>query len=87
MLTIINGEWIADFKNMVCLHIKNRIKVYFEKNGKTLIGKIRYIPYELTYQWDKIPNGNKFIQEIVTEAEKVFLKAYIEKGYDKKEIY
>jgi len=83
MLAIINGEWIADFKDMICLNMKNKIKVCFERKGHSLIGKIWHIPNELMEQFEKFPGKSKLIQDTIKEAEKVFLKAYIDNGIDK----
>ena len=62
MVTIMQGEWIADLVAMTCRNINNRITVGFERRGKTYIGKIKDMPVELMRQWAKLPNGHKLIQ-------------------------
>jgi hypothetical protein len=44
MITIANGEWIADLGAMCCRNITTNMVVVFEKSGKTLCGKIKKYP-------------------------------------------
>jgi hypothetical protein len=78
MPTITSGKWIADLGAMKCRNIFNNIVVVFEKKGKALIGKIEYIPMELFARWAEKPDGEKYVEKAVTEAEEVFTRAYIE---------
>ena len=84
MITITNGEWIADMHTMTCRNIINNIIVVFEKSGETLTGKIRDIPMELFAKWAEEPDGEKHIQKAVMDAEEVFTRAYIESDIEKK---
>ena len=52
--------------------------VGFEKQGNTLLGKIKDMPIELMAQWAKEGHGEREIQKAVMEAEEVFLRAYFE---------
>ena len=83
MISIIQGECIADLGAMVCRNIKNGIVVEFEKSGKTLTGKIKDIPLELLELLAKRKNGHTFIEKAVYDAEEVFLRAYFESDMDK----
>ena len=83
MITIAQGEWIADLGAKLCRNINSRMVVCFEKQGKTLTGKIKDMPMELFQQWAMIPNGEKLIQKAVMEAEEVFLRAYFESDMEK----
>ena len=78
MVTIAQGEWIADLGAMLCRNINNGITVCFERHKKTFLGKIRYMPVELMEQRAMLANGEKLIQNAVMEAEEVFLRAYVE---------
>ena len=78
MINIIQGEWIADLGGKVCRNINKKITVCFERRGKTYIGKVKDMPLELMEQWAKIPDGYKLFRKTVKEAEKVYLRAYIE---------
>ena len=84
MINIVQGEWIADLGAQVCRNINNGIIVCFVKCGKTFIGKIKDMPVELAELWAKIPGGYKLVQNAVQEAEKVYLRAYIESKSDMK---
>ena len=83
MITIAQGEWLADLGAMTCRNINNGIIVVFEKNGKVLNGKIKDMPVELMRQWAELQNGHKLIRKAVAEAEEVFLRAYYENEIEK----
>jgi len=83
MITIAQGEWIADLGTMVCRNINTRMVVSFERQGKTIAGKIKDMPMELFEQWAMISNGEKLIEKAVMEAEEVFLRAYFESDIEK----
>jgi len=80
MVTITNGEWIADLGTMTCRNITNNIVVEF---GKDLNGKIKDIPMNLLTKWSADPHGERNIQKAVLEAEEVFLRAYYESDIEK----
>ena len=80
MVTITNGEWIADLRAMTCRNIINNIVVEF---GKDLNGKIKDIPMSLFTKWSADPHGERNIQKAVMEAEEVFLRAYYENDIKK----
>ena len=82
MVTIAQGEWIADLGAMLCRNINNGITVCFERHKKNFLGKIRDMPVELTEQWAMLSNGEKLIQKAVMEADGVFLRAYVESGIE-----
>jgi len=83
MITIAQGEWIADLGSMVCRNINNGVVVGFEKSGKTLVGKIKDMSMELFGELASQKNGHKIIQKTVMDAEEVFLRAYIESDFEK----
>ena len=83
MITVAQGEWIADLEEMTCRNITNRIVVGFEKTGKTLSGKVNDMPMALFEQWAAEPHGERKIQSAVMEAEEVFLTAYFESDIEK----
>jgi len=78
MVTIINGKWIADLSTMTCKNINTKMVVEFEKFGRTYRGRIRDMPIELMSQWTIQKHVERMVQEAITEAEKVFLKALVE---------
>ena len=84
MVTIAQGEWIADLGAMYCRNINTGIIVSFEKSGNTLIGKVKDMPIELLRHWAMLVNGHKLMQKAVMEAEEVFLRAYVESDIEKK---
>ena len=83
MITITNGEWIADLGAMLCRNISNNIVVAFEKSGRILNGRIKDIPMEVFAKWAGEPDGEKHIQKVVMDAEEVFLRAYFENDIEK----
>ena len=83
MITIANGEWIADVGAMMCRNVSNKIIVGFEKSGETITGKIKDIPMELFARWAGESEGEKKIQKAVMEAEEVFLRTYFESKIEK----
>ena len=85
MITISDGEWIADLRAMTCRNYINNIVVVFEKKGKMPIGKIKDIPIELMEKWAALPHGENNIKNAVMEAEEVFLRAYLENLIEKTE--
>jgi hypothetical protein len=78
MVSITNGEWIADLGSMTCRNIENRIVVTFEINDRGLQGKIQNMPIDLMSGWAAEPHGERRMREVVEEAEEVFLRAYYE---------
>ena len=83
MITITNGEWIADLGTMTCRNIANNIVVAFEKEGKILRGKLKDVPMELFSKWAMEPKGEMKVQKAVMDAEEVFLRAYFESDIEK----
>jgi hypothetical protein len=83
MVTIANGEWIADLGDMTCRNINTKMVVVFEKQGKAFLGKIRDMPIEIMEQWAKLEHGERLVQKAVTDAEDVFLRAYFESDIER----
>ena len=83
MITIADGEWIADLPTMTCRNINNKIVVAFERSGIGVRGKLKDMPMELFAKWAGEPHGERKIQNLVMEAEEVFLRAYIESDIEK----
>ena len=61
MVTITNGEWIADLGALTCRNINTQMVVEFEKYGRTFRGKMRDMPIELMSQWAALENGDRLI--------------------------
>ena len=78
MITIADGEWIADLGAMLCRNINNNIVISFEKAGIGVTGKIKDIPMDLFAKWAVEPHGERKIQQVVMEAEDFFWRAYFE---------
>jgi hypothetical protein len=78
MITITDGNWIADLATMTCWNYANNIVVSFEKNENILQGKIKDIPIDLFDIWAVEPDGAKCLKNAVMEAEEVFLRAFFE---------
>jgi len=79
MVTIASGNWVADLGAMTCTDYVNKIVVVFKREGKrTLRGTIKDMPIELFGKWAAMPDGERYIEKTVLEAEKVFTRAYIE---------
>jgi hypothetical protein len=83
MITIADGEWIADLGARTCRNISNNIVVVFEKSGKILNGKIEDIPMALLSKWAALPNGENKIKNVIMEAEEVFLRAFYESDIER----
>ena len=83
MITIADGEWIADLGTMTCRNINNNIVIVFEKSGIGVNGKIKDVPMDLFTKWAADPHGERKIQQVVMEAEEVFLRAYFESDMEK----
>jgi hypothetical protein len=82
MIIAVNGEWVADTVNMTCRNTTNNIVVVFEKFESSLVGKIKNIPLDLVKKWTAEKLGDRNIRNMVTEAEKIFLKAYFESAIE-----
>jgi hypothetical protein len=86
VISITNGNWIADLGSMICRNIENGMVVGFYKNGEVLEGKIQDIPMEIMEKWAIERHGENRIKAAVMEAEEVFMRAYfeskIEQGHD-----
>ena len=79
MKQITNSEWIPDVAAMTCRNSTSKIVVGFEKNGKTLKGKIKDMPMELFEKWAALPHGENLVKDAVLEAEEIFSKAFFGK--------
>jgi precorrin-6B methylase 2 len=84
MITITDGEWIADLGAMTCKNINTQMIVEFEKSGKTYIGKIRDIPIEIMSKWAELKHGEKLVINAIREAEEVYLRALAERDFEDK---
>ncbi len=85
MITIANGEWIADLHTMTCRNILNKVIVTFEVKEQFPQGKISYIPMDLLSKLAIQPNGDKALEKMAMEAEEVFLRVYFERDIEEKE--
>jgi len=83
MGAMVNGEWVADLRNMTCRNKANNITVALEKSDFLFIGKIKDIPKELEERWAAEGNGEKNKEKAVMEAEAAFFWAYNEKAIEK----
>ena len=61
MITIANGNWIADLGAMTCTDYVNKIVVKMEREGRAIRGKLEDIPMELFAEWAKEPDGEKYV--------------------------
>ena len=85
MDTFTSGAWIADLDAMLCCNVNNRVVVEFEKKGEAVVGQVKDMPFELLAKWAEKPDGRRRMQEMVIEAEGVFLNAYFESLQEKNE--
>jgi len=69
-------SWIADLKTMTCRNKNTNIVVTFEKKRNIFLPKIKDIPVELHEEWSQMKDREK--EKIISEAEDVFMKAFIE---------
>jgi len=76
-----NG-WIADLETMTCHNIDTSIVVFFEKNKNVFLPKIENIPIDIFDKWAKMKDveKEKDKEKIISEAEDVFMSAFIESG-------
>jgi hypothetical protein len=81
MVTLTNGEWIADLGAMLCRNINTKMVVEFEECGRTYRGKIRDMPIKLMSKWAKQKHGEKLVFKAITEAEEVFLRTLFESNF------
>ncbi len=84
MITTTNGEWTADVNAMTCRNTLNNVIVIFEKKGESLQGKIDNMSMELLTKMSSQPHGERSMEQLVTDAEEVFLRAYFESDIEKK---
>jgi len=75
-----NMDWIINLEEMTCHNINTGIDIIFEKKGNEFLGKIKDLPDNIFEQWANIENRVGLLKNIVTEAENVFLRIYIENG-------
>jgi hypothetical protein len=73
-----NMDWIINLEEMTCHNINTGIDVIFEKKGNAFKGKIKDLPDNVFEQWANAENGLSLLKIIITEAENVFLRIYIE---------
>jgi hypothetical protein len=82
MVTIADGEWIADIKAKTCTHFIKKIVVTFEKSGNAYLGKINDMPIELMSEWAEKPSGERYLIQAVEDAEKVYIRAMAETSFE-----
>jgi hypothetical protein len=78
MQTDSNMDWVINLDEMTCHNINTGIDVIFEKKGDAFKGKIKDLPDNIYEQWANTENGVGLLKIILTEAENVFLRIYIE---------
>jgi len=78
MQTITNMDWIINLDDMTCQNINTDIVIGIEKAGDAFSGKIKELPDKIFEQWSKMENAGSLLKNIVTEAEDVFLRVFIE---------
>jgi hypothetical protein len=71
-------DWDIDLAAMTCRNIRNNIIVSFERAGNIFLGKIKDIPNNLIEKWATEPDGKKKANNMVMEAEDIFIKVYLE---------
>jgi hypothetical protein len=77
----VNDEWVADLVKMTCRNKKNNIVILFRKINGSLIGEIKNLPMKIVIKWATEGRGNISIKNTVTEAEFIFIKAYLEQKW------
>jgi hypothetical protein len=73
-----NMDWIVNLEEKTCHNINTDIVVVFEKTGDAFSGKIKELPDKIFEQWSKMENAGSLLKNIVTEAEDVFSRVFIE---------
>jgi len=74
-----NG-WIADLETMTCRNINTNIVVTFKKKRNIFLPTIKDVPVDIAEKWSKMKDEEteKEKGKIISEAEDVFMKAFIE---------
>ena len=74
-----NG-WIADFETMTCRNVNTGIVVTFKKKRNIFLPTIKDVPVDIVEKWSKMKDEEteKEKGKIISEAEDVFMKAFIE---------
>ena len=78
MDTITSGDWVADLDDMLCWNVNNKIVVEFERKGEAIIGQVKDMPLDLLAEWAGKPDGHRLMQEMIFEAESVFMHVCFE---------
>jgi len=73
-----NMDWVINLEEMTCHNINTGIDFTFEKKGDAFIGKIKDLPDNIYEQWANNENGVGLLKIILTEAENVFLRIFLE---------
>jgi hypothetical protein len=78
MINIAHMGWKTDVEAMTCRNEQKKITVSFEKEGEAIRGRISDMPFGLINECVFTRDGLKILQNVVVEAEEVFLAAYFE---------
>jgi len=78
MYHIPKNDWVADLETMTCRNIISNIVVIFERESNIFLPRIKDIPVDVFDKWVYMNNEEDEKEKIISEAEDVFMKAFIE---------
>ena len=75
MIDVDGWTWKIDKNEMTCTNNDHNVVVKMQKEGEKLKGKLLNMPIELLSEIAELENGEKKIEKIVTNAERMFFAA------------
>jgi len=80
MNNISKNGWVADLDTMTCRNINTNIVVDFGEDLNIFFPHIIDIPVDISEKWAQMDNEENEKEKVITEAEDVFINAFI--GHD-----
>ena len=65
-------KWKVDKNEMTCSNEEYNVMIKMQKDGEIIRGKIHDMPMELFGEISELKNGEKIIEKMVANAEKVY---------------
>ena len=77
MMDIEQWVWKLDLPKMICFNEENGVIVKIERFGNVIKGRIKDFSMDFFREISGVGNGPQVMKQIVTAAEKEFLKAIL----------
>ena len=78
MVTLADWKWIVDLGAKTSRNFNSHIVIVFVTRGNSVVGMVKGMPFKLLLDRVGIVDVERFMQEVVEEAEGVFLNAYFD---------